>query len=192
MDSTDYDALLASAKADLISVNAKIARLQGTPTGNALVEGVNQHFHMGMVGGSGNRRNLDRLNSGRERSLQRTIDRSKILVPLYQQRDSLTALIESIESGDRQRRDEARARGERFNLESLVQGWINLKVGDELPLGHSPGRNPVITKKNPKSLYTGNSPDAKWTRAQIIGKEADQRFDEIARAIAAKPAKPNT
>lgn len=151
-------------RAELIEVNAKIKKL--TPY-DSHVDAVGKAFHLGTVGGSG--RNNYRLNKRREVYLDRIIDAAVKLAPLYNRRDHLEKLIEDIESGEYQKRVDANKVKKEALIKAKVAYWNSLKPGDLLNIGNSNG-NPVITKKNKKSVETGSG--CKWTAVEIIGREA--------------------
>lgn len=123
---------------------------------------VAKSFHLGMVGGSG--RNTARLNRRRENELDKTIQRAKILCQLYGQRNALQVQIKDIQDNGPEKRAIKKAE----TLKKLAEYFTQLKAGDKVDIG---GNSPVIiTKKNKKSIETGNR--CKWTAAEIIGKEA--------------------
>lgn len=96
---------LAALRAEMEAVEARIARMvSGTP-----VDPVGDAFHLGRVGGSGDRRTMARLNRHRERALERTIDVARALAPLYREHGDLRRRIADIESGRVERRERAKA-----------------------------------------------------------------------------------
>ena len=130
---------------------------------NEYTSQVARYFHLGMVGGSG--RNTSKLNQRRGNELDKTIERAKILCPLYAKRDTLSNQIEDIESGKSAIKED--------NAITLrikkAEYWKGLKAGDSLNVGNSNG-NPIIYKKSKLSVITTNG--TKWTASEIIGREA--------------------
>lgn len=109
---------LTTLHSRLDDVNARIERLEARIPSDP----VGDSFHLGRVGGSGDRRTLARLNRLRATALDRILDTAIELEPLYRERDRLRRQIEDVESGRAERR--ARARAER---EERVRG---ARVGD--------------------------------------------------------------
>jgi hypothetical protein len=107
-------------KDQLEAVNAKLAKLNGGS--DAHLDQVQKYFHLGMVGGSGNKQNLSRLNARRERSIDKYIEQAKAHTTLTKERDDLLKRINYIESGRKERAE---------NFKSLMQERVrNAKVGD--------------------------------------------------------------
>lgn len=158
---------LQSAKAELESVLARIARMEAIRHPS---DEIVKYFHLGMVGGSG--RNTAKLNSRKEAAMDRSMQAAKELVALYDQRDKLARLVQDIESGEYERRIAITAdRKEKF-ITAKVAYWRNLKVGDAVDIG---GNCPVtIVRKNSKSFTSEGG--VKWTAAEIIGSEAAARL----------------
>lgn len=110
---------LEQLKERLKVVEEKMARLENK---DAYLDELNKYFHLGMVGGSGNRRNINRLNKKREQNIEKTIDRAKEYVELAKERDDLLRQIEYIESGRKERAEKVR---------QLLQEQVrNAKPGD--------------------------------------------------------------
>lgn len=141
-----------------IALTAQIDKINGH---RDETDRVAQSFHMGRVGGSG--RNTARLNSIRERSLDRVIDNAVKVGQLTRERDEIRRQIKDQENdGPAQRA----AKEQQLN-ENRVKFWEQLKPGDKIPMGNSPV---IIAKKNKKSFVcTSGIP---WTAAEIIGKSA--------------------
>lgn len=147
----------------LAIVLQRIERLEAQQNGGYTAQ-VAKYFHLGTVGGSG--RNTARLNKRRENELDKTIDRAKILVQLYGERNALQFQIKDIKEGG----PEKRAAAKESALVKLAEYFKNLKAGDFVDIG---GNSPaLITKKNAKSIETGSG--CKWTAAEIIGEKAAQ------------------
>ena len=70
---------------------------------------------------------------------------------------------------------EKKANGKAEAERYLVKKWMNLKVGDQLDIGNKNG-NPIITKKNRKSVETGSG--AKWTFSELHS-IPDKRVNEL-------------
>lgn len=68
-------------------------------------DGLTQHFHLGMVGGSG--RNVRRLNKRREQQLDALVTRSAKAAPLIQEKQRIEHEIASITSGQAAQQREA-------------------------------------------------------------------------------------
>jgi type IV secretory pathway VirB4 component len=152
-------------KIELATIKARIEKV--TPRDSYID---NLPFHLGMVGGSG--KNVRRLNKRKEAYLDRTIKASRILTELYNKQNYIEAQIKKIEQEQRDiESGAAAAREERRKqkIQNLVIYWNGLKPGDELPIGN-PNGNPVITKKNKKSVETGSG--CIWKAVEIIGKDA--------------------
>lgn len=151
---------IAELEMQLLDVEIQIKK--HTPN-DSYFNALSRSFPLGMVGGSG--RNTRQLNKRREASINRSIEASKVLTPLYSKRDNLTRQIEDIKSGKAEKRE--------INAITLriakADYWRSLKVGDELNLGNSNG-NPIIAKKARLSVTTTNG--VKWTASQVIGREA--------------------
>lgn len=152
--------LIEELKLELADVNRKIDRLQPN---DSYLDAVHRSFPLGMVGGSG--RNVRSLNKRRAASMDRSIERSKVLAPLYEKQGNLTRRINDIESG----KDEKREENFITRAIAMAKMWKALKPGDELPIGNSNG-NPTIKVKNFKSVITTNG--TKWTATEVIGKRA--------------------
>lgn len=146
-------------KARLIIVNSRIKKLEGVTD---YTDRVASAFYLGMVGSG---RNTARLNRRRENSLDATIKRAAILVPLYTEQKNLERSIEDIESGKAEKRE--------LNViqrrQAMAEYWRRLKPGDELNIGN-PNGNPTIKRKNRLSVETTSG--TKWTAAEVIGREA--------------------
>lgn len=153
---------LTEYKDRLIIVNNRISKLEGVTDYTDLVA---KSFYLGMVGGSG--RNTSRLNKRRERSMDASIKRAVLLVPLYKERSNLERNIEDIESG----KAEKKALTVIDRRQAMAEYWRRLKVGDELNVGNSNG-NPIIKKKNRLSAETTSG--TKWTASEVIGREASR------------------
>lgn len=110
---------LSEMKSRLAIVEGKLSRLDGV---DSHLDQVQKYFHLGMVGGSGNRHNITRLNSRRERSIDKSIEQAKVYMALARERDDLRKRIEYIESGRKDRAD---------NFKKIMRDRIrNAKVGD--------------------------------------------------------------
>ena len=154
---------LQSAKAELESVLARIARLEAIRHPS---DEIVKYFHLGMVGGSG--KNTAKLNRRKEAAMDRSMQAAKELVALYDQRDKLARLVQDIESGEYERRI---ALKEKF-ITAKIRYWKNLKAGDSVDIG---GNYPVtVVRKNAKSFTSEGG--VKWTAAEIIGSEAAARL----------------
>lgn len=151
---------LAQLETELIEVECKIKRIEPQ---DEYTSQVARSFHLGMVGGSG--KNTTRLNRRREAELDRTIERAKMLVPLYTKRDNLIKQISDIKDGTAAKKEE----NVMTRRIAKAEMWKRLKAGDELPIGNSNG-NPVIKTKNRLSVITTSG--TKWTASEVIGKEA--------------------
>lgn len=149
---------LAVLTAKLDAIRRKIKELEGIMD---ITDRVAASFHLGRVGGSG--RNTYRLNKKRERALEQTIERAKILTDLYQQERVFEKQIEDIQSGGPERRKTTKLQ----SLLAKAEYWKQLKAGDMVSL--FTGNQIKISKKNKKSIL---SEHCKWTAAEIIGKEA--------------------
>lgn len=160
----DYGKLLAEKSERLAMVEGKISKLNG----GSYTQEVSKHFYLGMVGGSG--KNTYSLNKRREAELHKSIENSRELVKLYNERDGLQSIIEKIKSGEYQKALETKEE-KRIRLnEALVKYWQNLKVGDKVDIG---SKTPIaIKRKNKKSILDENG--CNWTAYEIIGAEASK------------------
>lgn len=100
---------LNQLKDRLSAIDAKLQRLE--PAVDIHLDGVRQHFHLGMVGAAG--RNNAKLNARRARSMDKSIDNAKAHVDLMRERESLERQIKHIESGAAERARTAREEIER-------------------------------------------------------------------------------
>lgn len=155
--------LLTKSKNKLSDVIRLIQRHEG---GNMYTDLIAKSFPLGMVGGSG--KNTRRLNQRRDRDLERTIEKAKILTPLYRERDNLSCLIQEIESGEYERKKNSKTEDAIDLRRRKASFWNNIKSGDviNLPLGNEV----VVAKKNRVSIVTTGG--TKWTVSEIIGREA--------------------
>lgn len=158
--STVINPKLAALESELINIECQIKRIEPQ---NEYTAQVAKSFHLGLVGGSG--KNTYRLNKIREREIDKTIERAKILCSLYTKRDNLIKQIEDIKNG-------TAAKKENDIIQKRIKAaeyWRSLKAGDIVNIGNTNG-NPTIAKKSRLSLLTTSG--CKWTAAEIIGREA--------------------
>jgi hypothetical protein len=133
-----YGAELAQLRADHTRLQEQIKKLEGQMPGDP----TGGYWSGGQVGGSGNRKHLDRLNRQKDRDLDKVIDLSKKLTPLYQEARDLEQKIAHIESGARHEQEQKQqARAARV---AAVQ------VGDVVQLGD--GSSFFVEKINPASV----------------------------------------
>lgn len=159
-----YAELLKVKEERLEYVEAKIKKLNG----GAYTQEVSKHFHLGMVGGSG--RNTHRLNKRREAELHKSIENSRELVKLYNERDALQTVITKLQSGEYEKEIASKQDRAKKRIELLIGYWNGLKAGDKIDIG---SRTPlVIKKKNKKSILDENGNN--WTAYEIIGAEASR------------------
>jgi hypothetical protein len=103
----------------LVEIQQKIDKLNNS---DPYLDQVKEHFHLGMVGGSGNRKNLNKLNLRRERSVNKSIEQAKIYTKLIEEKDFLLKRIEFIVSGKKVRQD---------NLKEIMKNQVlSAQVGD--------------------------------------------------------------
>lgn len=155
----DHSTEISELKERAATIQAKIDRIDGKSQDSHL-NGVAQHFHLGMVGGSG--RNTHRLNQRRERSLDKTIENAKTVTALYRELSEIEAKIKDLENNG----PEKRATKEQERDQFRAQYWNNLKAGDTIDHGNGPV---TIVKKYKKSLTTAT---CSWKAEEIIGKKA--------------------
>jgi hypothetical protein len=103
---TDWDAQLRKLKSKKAEIEAKLDKLNKAQNGGESAR-VAEHFHLGMVGGSG--RAVRALNKKKERELDTTIDRAKEIRRLHEDIDTVNLKIRRIESGVAQRDEAQRA-----------------------------------------------------------------------------------
>lgn len=138
-------------QADLDTVLSKIARLEPHET-----PGLEQHFHLGMVGGSGH--NVAKLNERRMDALERTIDRSVELAPLYRERDRLEKAITFFD----ERQERAKKAQE---MRAAAQERLrNVKPGQEVILRM--GNIVTVRRVNQKSITTTGG--SKWSYDELV------------------------
>lgn len=137
---------------ELDTVLAKIARLESQNTST----GVEQCFHLGMVGGSGH--NVQKLNQRKMEALERGIDRALQLAPLYRERERLTNLLDTYEQ--RAEREQRRQQQRADALERLR----NVQPGQEVIV---PGGNTVKVKRRNKNSITTIS-GSRWAFDELV------------------------
>lgn len=118
--------------------------------------GVENLFHLGRVGGSG--KPVKRLNQRREKILDRTIERSKELVPLYQQRQRLQSLINSY---DLLQEQELRALQKR---EAALARLKTVKPGQHVMV--FTGNMITVKRVNQKSITSISG--TRWTFEELV------------------------
>jgi hypothetical protein len=150
-------------KKELETILKRIDKLQGH---NSYSDQVAKSFYLGMVGGSG--RNVRKLNDRKARELDRTIKNASILCELYKRRDLLKPLIESIESGEYERKKQEREALEQKIIAAKVSYWNEIKVGDLIDVG---GNSPITVIKKANKSFTSQG-GCKWNASEIIGKKA--------------------
>lgn len=155
---------LDQMKTELLIKKSKLESLDKKMNGGYTAD-MAKHFHLGMVGGSGNRKNLSKLNRRRESELSKTIELSKDYTKLCDEVRRLEKSIEFIESGKKERQDQAKL----SRNEKLAEWFKQLKKGDTFQPG---GNVLVIEKVNAKSIVTEGG--CKWSALEVIGKAAAQ------------------
>lgn len=124
-------------KKELEKVEAKISKLT---LSDSHLDSVQQHFHLGRVGGSG--RNVAKLNARRERFLDKTIDQAREYTSLAAQRSQLLHKIDHIESGRKEHLERAK--------NELLEALKHVEPGDAL-LDAVYGRVEVV-RRNRKTI----------------------------------------
>lgn len=153
---------LDKMKIDLFLKKSKLESLDKKMNGS-YTETMLKSFHLGMIGGSGNKRNLYRLNKRRESDLNKSIDLSKQYTQLTNEIRSLENNIDFIESGKKERQEQNKI----ARNQELANWFKQLKKGDTF----QPEANVlVIEKVNTKSIVTDNG--CKWSALEVIGKDA--------------------
>jgi hypothetical protein len=146
-------------RAELADVEARIARLEGRRPAD---DGMTAAFHLGRVGGSGNRRAIGRLNARHAAAVERLVDLSVALVPLYQERDGLRRQLTDEESGKAGRRRTAEDERDRL----LVAAFMDAGVGDTIRVATF-GWSGTVTRKNRLSLSIDGG--SLWPIADVTG-----------------------
>lgn len=126
-------------KSKLEETQQKLDKLNET---DSYLNEVSKHFHLGMVGGSGNRKNIDKLNQRRERSIDKSIEQAKVFTKLYEDKRFILKQIEYIESGRREKYE---------NIKQIMKDQVlNAQIGD-IVIDSSYGEATVI-RVNKKTL----------------------------------------
>lgn len=126
-------------KSKLAEVQQKLDKINNS---DPYLDQVSKYFHLGMVGGSGNRENIDKLNQRKERSIDKSIENAKLFTKLFEEKKFLLNQIEFIESGRKESRD---------NLKQIMKEQVlSAQVGD-IVVDSSYGECKV-TRVNKKTL----------------------------------------
>jgi hypothetical protein len=153
---------LEELKSELNLINQKIEQIEATER-NSYSAQMAKTFHLGMVGGSGNRKNIYKLNARREKDMDKSIAQAKVNCALYDRKGLLEKMILDIESGADVKRQVSKDR----KNQALADWWKALKVGDTFSVGNGPMK---ISKVNAKSIVSEGG--CKWNVIDIIGKKA--------------------
>lgn len=124
---------------NLDKVLAQIARLEVHEA-----PGVEQYFHLGLVGGSGH--NVQKLNERRMNALDRVIDRSVELNFHYSERDRLQTLIDTFEHR------QERARKAQEKRAAALERLHSVKCGQEVII--TLGNTVTVRRVNKNSITT--------------------------------------
>ena len=155
---------LEEMKNELSILNIKLKEIEEKED-NSYTARIAKSFHLGMVGGSGNSKNIHKLNAKREREFDKSISEAKGRTELYSKRDLLVKQIEDIESGKTER-----LAVDKFNRnQKLAEWWKSLKAGDNIKLYTN---NEVTIKSIRGKTLTSTFAGCKYSAIEIIGKEA--------------------
>lgn len=93
---------LEKLKSRLVEIDDKLKKLNNS---DPYLDQVSKYYHLGMIGGSGNRKNLNNLNKRRERSVDKSIEQAKLYNSLSIEKQDILRKIEYIESGKKERHE---------------------------------------------------------------------------------------
>lgn len=112
---------LPELKERLAKTESRLAKINQKSGAEKYLEEVAKHFHLGMVGGSGN--NNKRLDQKRDAAVDKAIDRAVASTELVKEIDYLKRQIDYIESGRKERADKVKqAAKEGVHLKDIKAG----------------------------------------------------------------------
>lgn len=149
---------LEMLKIKLDEVQQKLDKLNNS---DSYLDQVSKSFHLGMVGGSGNRKNINKLNQRRERSIDKSIENAKVFTKLFDNKQLLLKRIEFIESGKKDKQD---------NIKQVMKDQVLAAQVGDIVVDSSYGEC-MVTRVNKKTLTIETASGYKEARAfdLIIG-----------------------
>ena len=155
---------LDELKSELNLINQKIERIEAADK-NSYSAQMARTFHLGMVGGSGNKKNIHKLNARREKDMNKSIAQAKVNCAFYDRKGLLEKMILDIESGADVKRQTDKDNG---NI-NMAKWWKSLKAGDKINLF---GNSEIEIKSIRGKTLTSTFMNCKYTANEIIGKAA--------------------
>jgi len=130
---------LEALKSKLEIIQKKLDKLNNS---DSYLDQVKNAFHLGMVGGSGNRKNLNKLNQRRERSIDKSIEHAKQYIKLSNEKELIMKQIEFIESGRKERQE---------TIKQIMREQVLAAQVDDIVIDSSYGECRIV-RVNMKSL----------------------------------------